>query len=188
MGKNITLILLLLISLIPGYGNAHHQPTEATPEVEIIRQHHYPSDVIYGFVDGCYVAFEDQKFMSDDLWPPDLKEICGCVMDSIRETVPLQEFIKDWNGKLTPEQNAMSESTYFPKGTAILTRKSYCFLDSVKYSFNDFMLNFLITLRAFLPVLPVALIRKFCHHTNTLYLFLLQGSELGLMRRMMKTT
>ena len=109
MGKNITLILLLLISLIPGYGNAHHPPTEATPEVEIRRQHPYPSDVIYGFVEGCYLAFEDERFMADQLWPTDLKEICGCVMDSIRETVPLQEFIKDWNGKLTPEQNAMSE-------------------------------------------------------------------------------
>ena len=109
MGKNITLILLFLILLIPGYGNAHHQPTEATPEVEIIRQHHYPSDVIYGFVDGCYVAFEDQKFMSDDLWPTDLKEICGCVMDGIREAVPLQDFIRNWSGKLTKEQEAMSE-------------------------------------------------------------------------------
>jgi len=47
--------------------------------------------------------------MADQLWPTDLKEICGCVMDSIRETVPLQEFIKDWNGKLTPKQIAMSE-------------------------------------------------------------------------------
>ncbi len=109
MGKNITLILLFLILLIPGYGNAHHPSTEATPEVEIRRQHPYPSDVIYGFVEGCYLAFEDERFMADQLWPTDLKEICGCVMDSIRETVPLQEFIKDWNGKLTPEQNAMSE-------------------------------------------------------------------------------
>ena len=109
MGKNITLILLFLILLIPCYGDAHHPPTEATPEVEIRRQHPYPSDVIYGFVEGCYLGFEDERFMADQLWPTDLKEICGCVMDSIRETVPLQEFIKDWNGKLTPEQNAMSE-------------------------------------------------------------------------------
>ena len=69
----------------------------------------YPSDVIYGFVDGCYLEFENQRFMSDDLWPTDLKEICGCVMDGIREAVPLQDFIQNWNGKLTREQESMSE-------------------------------------------------------------------------------
>ncbi len=95
MGRIITLILLFLI-VIPGYG--------ASKEVK------YPSDVIYGFVDGCYIAFEDQKFMSDELWPTDLKEICGCVMDGIREAVPLHIFIKNWNGKLTREQEEMSEA------------------------------------------------------------------------------
>ena len=69
----------------------------------------YPSDVIYGFVDGCYLEFENQRFMSDDLWPTDLKEICGCVMDGIREAVPLQDFIQNWNGKLSREQESMSE-------------------------------------------------------------------------------
>ena len=110
MGKNITLILLFLILLIPGYGNAHHPPTETTPEVEIRRQHPYPSDVIYGFVEGCYLGFEDERFMADQLWPTDLKEICGCVMDGIREAVPLHIFIKNWNGKLTREQEEMSEA------------------------------------------------------------------------------
>jgi hypothetical protein len=95
VGRIITLILLFLI-VIPGYG--------ASKEVK------YPSDVIYGFVDGCYTAFEDQKFMSNELWPTDLKEICGCVMDGIREAVPLQDFIKNWNGKLTRKQEAMSET------------------------------------------------------------------------------
>ena len=98
MGRTITLILLFLILSIPG--------NCASKEVESIK---YPSDVIYGFVDGCYIAFEDQKFMSDELWPTDLKEICGCVMDGIREAIPLQDFIKDWDGKLTREQEEMSE-------------------------------------------------------------------------------
>ena len=98
MGKNIILTLLFLVLSIPGFG--------ISKEAENLK---YPSDVIYGFVEGCYLSFEDQRFMHGELWLTDLKEICGCVMDSIRETVPLQEFIKDWNGKLTPEQNAMSE-------------------------------------------------------------------------------
>ena len=96
MGRIITLILLFLILLTPA------QASEK-------QEYKYPSDVIYGFVDGCYTAFEDQKFMSDDLWPTDLKEICGCVMDGIREAVPLQDFIRNWDGKLTKEQEEMSE-------------------------------------------------------------------------------
>jgi len=69
----------------------------------------YPAGVIYGFVEGCYLAFEDQQFMSGTLWPDDLKEICGCVMDGIREAVPAKEFIDDWNVELTPKQSQMSE-------------------------------------------------------------------------------
>tara|TARA_Y100001949_G_scaffold69353_1_gene58672 strand:+ start:466 stop:822 length:357 start_codon:yes stop_codon:yes gene_type:complete len=96
VGRIITPILLFLILLTPA------QASEK-------QEYKYPSDVIYGFVDGCYIAFEDQKFMSDELWPTDLKEICGCVMDGIREAIPLQDFIKDWDGKLTREQEEMSE-------------------------------------------------------------------------------
>ena len=66
------------------------------------------SDVIYGFVEGCYLGFEDERFMADQLWPTDLKEICGCMMDGLREAVPVQEFIRDWAGNLTPEQESIA--------------------------------------------------------------------------------
>ena len=98
MGKTIILTLFFLLLSIPGFG--------ISKEAENLK---YPSDVIYGFVEGCYQSFEDQRFMQGELWPTDLKEICGCAMDGIREAVPLHEFIKDWNGILTPEQNVMSE-------------------------------------------------------------------------------
>ena len=96
IGKSITLLLLFLMLLTPAQASKK-------------QEYKYPSDVIYGFVEGCYLAFEDQQFMSDELWPTDLKEICGCVMDGIREAVPLQDFIKNWNGKLSSEQESMSE-------------------------------------------------------------------------------
>ena len=96
--KTIILILLFLVLSVSGFG--------ISKEAENLK---YPSDVIYSFIDGCYLAFEDERFMSDDLWPTDLKEICGCVMDGIREAVPLQEFITNWGGKLTPEQQSMTE-------------------------------------------------------------------------------
>ena len=69
----------------------------------------YPSGVIYGFIEGCYIAFEDTQFKSDQLWPSDLKDICSCMMDGLKEAIPLQDLLKDWGGELTPEQNSMSE-------------------------------------------------------------------------------
>ena len=68
----------------------------------------YPSGVIYGFINGCYVAFEDAQYMQDSLWPDDLKEICGCIMDGIREAVSLQSFVDNWGGKLNPEQESIA--------------------------------------------------------------------------------
>tara|TARA_Y100001949_G_scaffold69489_1_gene58762 strand:- start:179 stop:508 length:330 start_codon:yes stop_codon:yes gene_type:complete len=69
----------------------------------------YPSSLIHSFIEGCYVVFKDVKFKSDTIWTTDMIEICGCVMDGIREAVTLDEFINDWGGKLTPEQQSMTE-------------------------------------------------------------------------------
>ena len=55
------------------------------------------------------MAFEDAQYKSNQLWPADLKDICSCMMDGLREAIPLQDFLKDWGGELTPEQNSMSE-------------------------------------------------------------------------------
>jgi len=77
MGKIIIAIVVVLFLSLPlacmslltdSYGTSK--------EAENIK---YPSDIIHGFIEGCYLAFEDQRFMSDGLWPTDLKEICGCV-------------------------------------------------------------------------------------------------------------
>ena len=81
----------------------------AEDESRTIFEPKYPSGVIYGFIEGCYIAFEDTQFKSDQLWPSDLKDICSCMMDGLREAIPLQDFLKDWGGELTPEQNSMSE-------------------------------------------------------------------------------
>tara|TARA_B100000809_G_scaffold239104_1_gene260388 strand:+ start:662 stop:1060 length:399 start_codon:yes stop_codon:yes gene_type:complete len=106
MGKIIiTIVVLLLLSLPLACMSLLTDSYGTSKESESIK---YPSDVIHGFIEGCYLAFEDQRFMSDGLWPTDLKEICGCVMDGIREAVPLHDFIKDWNGKLTKEQESMA--------------------------------------------------------------------------------
>ena len=81
----------------------------AEDESRTIFEPKYPSGVIYGFIEGCHMAFEDAQYKSNQLWPADLKDICSCMMDGLREAIPLQDFLKDWGGELTPEQNSMSE-------------------------------------------------------------------------------
>ena len=82
---------------------------KAEDESRTIFEPKYPSGVIYGFIEGCHMAFEDAQYKSNQLWPADLKDICSCMMDGLREAIPLQDFLKDWGGELTPEQNSMSE-------------------------------------------------------------------------------
>ena len=107
MGKIIIAIVAVLLFSLPlscmslltdSYG--------ASKEAESIK---YPSSLIHSFIEGCYVVFKDVKFKSDTIWTTDMKEICGCVMDGIREEVTLDEFINDWSRKLTPEQESMTE-------------------------------------------------------------------------------
>tara|TARA_B100000949_G_scaffold118650_1_gene104902 strand:- start:1018 stop:1380 length:363 start_codon:yes stop_codon:yes gene_type:complete len=98
MGKSIILLLLFLVLSMPSYG--------ISKEAENLK---YPSGVIYGFIDGCYLAFEDARYKSGELWPSELKEICACIMDGLREAIPLHEFVKEWTDELTPEQYSMSE-------------------------------------------------------------------------------
>ena len=109
MGKIIIAIVVLLLLSLPlscmslltdSYGASKDK------EAESIK---YPSSLIHSFIEGCYVVFKDVKFKSDTIWTTDMKEICGCVMDGIREEVTLDEFINDWSRKLTPEQESMTE-------------------------------------------------------------------------------
>jgi len=83
------------------------QPSKAE-DSRTIFEPKYPSGVIYGFINGCYIAFEDAQYKSDQLWPDDLKNICGCIMDGLREAVSAKEFLKNWGGELTEEQRSMS--------------------------------------------------------------------------------
>ena len=106
MGKIIiAIVALLLLSLPLSCMSLLTDSYGASKEVESIK---YPSDVIYGFIEGCYLAFEDAQYKSGELWPTDLKEICGCMMDGLREAVSVQEFIRDWGGNLTPEQESIA--------------------------------------------------------------------------------
>ena len=100
----IILLILFFFSAMVLIGQV-----KAEDESSTIFEPKYPSGVIYGFIEGCHMAFEDAQYKSNQLWPADLKDICSCMMDGLREAIPLQDFLKDWGGELTPEQNSMSE-------------------------------------------------------------------------------
>ncbi len=118
MGKIIIAILILLAIGLPitcmtlitdSYGFSFvTKKAQAEEKSRAIFKPKYPSGVIYGFIDGCYLAFEEAQYKSGELWPTDLKEICGCMMDGLREAVPVQEFIRDWGKNLTPEQESIA--------------------------------------------------------------------------------
>ena len=117
MGKIIIAIMIVLAISLPiacmtlitdSYGFSFVSKAQAEEKSSAIFKPKYPSGVIYGFIEGCYIAFEDAQYKSGELWPTDLKEICGCMMDGLREAVPVQEFIRDWAGNLTPEQESMA--------------------------------------------------------------------------------
>jgi|TARA_Y100000034_G_scaffold10914_1_gene11430 hypothetical protein len=120
MGKILIAIVIVLLVSLPiacmtllvdehEYGFSFvTKKTQAEEKSSAIFEPKYPSGVIYGFIEGCYLAFEDAQYKSGELWPTDLKEICGCMMDGLREAVPVQEFIRDWGGNLTPEQESIA--------------------------------------------------------------------------------
>lgn len=117
MGKIIIAIMIVLAISLPiacltlitdSYGFSFVSKAQAEEKSSAIFKPKYPSGVIYGFIEGCYIAFEDAQYKSGELWPTDLKEICGCMMDGLREAVPVQEFIRDWAGNLTPEQESIA--------------------------------------------------------------------------------
>ena len=117
MGKIIIAIMIVLAISLPiacmtlitdSYGFSFVSKAQAEEKSSAIFKPKYPSGVIYGFIDGCYLAFEEAQYKSGELWPTDLKEICGCMMDGLREAVSVQEFLRDWGKTLTPEQESIA--------------------------------------------------------------------------------
>ena len=51
----------------------------------------YPSSYLYGFVNGCWQTVEQNEFLSKDMWPDDIKTVCGCVIDAVRHSIPFHE-------------------------------------------------------------------------------------------------
>ena len=52
----------------------------------------YPAGYIYGFVEGCANTVEENLVpFTEDMWPAQVKEVCGCVVDSLRHSLTWEE-------------------------------------------------------------------------------------------------
>ena len=92
--KKITIIIGLMI-LLCGSLKAQDTPD---PSIEVkswqaIPGMEYPSTVIFGFVKACQESFLRSGAFSDQLWPNHLYEMCGCMIDYMREDVPYKTFL-----------------------------------------------------------------------------------------------
>ena len=82
----ITFLGLFFILCIPFFirGLRAH-PDSATP-------YWYPSSYIYGFVKGCADTVENSRSpITTELWPEEIRSVCGCVFDSLRHALTFQE-------------------------------------------------------------------------------------------------
>lgn len=51
----------------------------------------FPSTYIYGFIQGCWESVENFPEMTKNMWPDDIRKVCGCVMDSLRHSMTFAE-------------------------------------------------------------------------------------------------
>ena len=52
----------------------------------------YPSSFIYGYVVGCADSVEqNQAPFTEEMWPDQVRSVCGCVVDALRHSLTYQE-------------------------------------------------------------------------------------------------
>ena len=52
----------------------------------------YPSSFIYGYVAGCAESVEqNQAPFTEEMWPVQVRSVCGCVVDALRHSVSYNE-------------------------------------------------------------------------------------------------
>ena len=63
----------------------HAHPDGATP-------YFYTSAWIYGFVDGCAQKIEESQLeWVGNMWPEQVRSVCGCVVDALRHSQDFEQ-------------------------------------------------------------------------------------------------
>lgn len=84
----------------------------------------YASALIYGFIDHCYKDLLQNQFMNESLWPHDIKNMCGCMMDNYRTKVTAEDFSENWKDPLSAEKTAMAKGIAFACQNWVLEQKA----------------------------------------------------------------
>ncbi len=83
--RNFLISLLILFCSTSAY--AH--PDGATP-------FWYPSSYIFGFIRGCAETVEQNTpQIIEELWPDQIRSVCGCVLDSLRHSFTYHEALAE---------------------------------------------------------------------------------------------
>ena len=72
------------MSIIVWKRDAFAHPDSKTP-------YWYPSTYLYGFIQGCWETVEQNQTLAAGMWPDDIREVCGCVIDAVRHAMPFHE-------------------------------------------------------------------------------------------------
>jgi len=82
--------LLIGAALLITTGASAH-PDGATP-------YWYPATFVYGFIEGCWDTIEQSRApITADMWPAQIKLVCGCVVDALRHSIPFHEIDDQYN-------------------------------------------------------------------------------------------
>ena len=91
MGK---VIIVLLISIFV-FWNILFLKDEISAHPDGATPFWYPAGYIHGFVGGCAQNAEiDQLPFTREMWPEQVKEVCGCILDGLRHSVTWLEMSK----------------------------------------------------------------------------------------------
>ncbi len=65
----------------------------------------YPSAYIYGFITGCSDAVEQNQIpFTQEMWPDQVRSVCGCVVDALRHSFSFVEVAKTDNESMAERQ------------------------------------------------------------------------------------
>jgi hypothetical protein len=107
--KKIILIISIVFITIFGFGKftrADDNSTKAFP-IPGFNAYWYPSEAIYGFVQGCWQEMEQAQGLNE-LWPDEVRAVCGCIIDNIRLVVTWAEFSLEWTGTLEGNKRTLA--------------------------------------------------------------------------------
>ena len=104
--------LIIILCLYPTLLFSH--PDSDTP-------YWFPSAFIYGYVTGCADQVEkNQVPFTQEMWPEQVREVCACLVDTLRHSVTYQEILDN----ATSAEMVLIATSTFPVCVDEVTRRN----------------------------------------------------------------